>query len=95
MANGYTFVAPSDWGVRTSPGELQRIINNMVQAQADLNARIGDWDGAQSGFRSAVATVQHEIDYNKKIRDHMKDKLLCRYCVRRSSGALHLTLRSV
>ncbi|MGZ4961100.1 MAG: PA14 domain-containing protein, partial [Limisphaerales bacterium] len=64
MANGYTFVAPSDWGIRTSPGELQGIINKMVQAQADLNARISDWDGAQSGFVQQLQLCNTKFDYN-------------------------------
>jgi hypothetical protein len=76
MANGYTFVAPSDWGMRSSPGELQQIITKMVQAQADFNAAMGDWDGAQSSVIQQLQLVNTKFDYNKKIRDHMKDKII-------------------
>jgi VCBS repeat-containing protein len=45
-ASSYVFLPPADgsWGRRASPGELQSIISDMVQAQADLALGVGDYD---------------------------------------------------
>ncbi len=43
-ASGYTFRAPASWGQRASPGELQILISEMVQAEADLALGIADYD---------------------------------------------------
>ncbi len=75
MASGYTFIAPSDWGIRSSPGELQQIITRMVQAQADFNAAMSDWDGAQSSVIQSLQLLNTKFDYNKKIRDWMKGQI--------------------
>ena len=44
MASGYTFRAPAAWGQRASPGQLQLLIGEMVQAEADLALGIADYD---------------------------------------------------
>ena len=41
---GYTFQAPATWGARGSTGELQNILNKMIQQEADIAAAIGAWD---------------------------------------------------
>jgi hypothetical protein len=76
MARGYTFVAPDDWGMRSSPGELQQIVSKMVQAQTDLTARLNDWNNTQSAWIQELQLLNTKFDYNKKIRDHMKDKII-------------------
>ena len=75
MASGYTFVAPPDWGMRASPGELQEIINKMVQAQADLDSRINDWNNSQSAWIQELQDLNTKFNYNKLIQDQMKDKI--------------------
>jgi hypothetical protein len=75
MASGYTFIAPQDWGIRGSPGELQRIITQMVQAQASLTTAIYNWDNTQSSMLQSLQLLNAKFEYNKKIRDNMKGKV--------------------
>ena len=75
MAAGYTYVAPASWGIRTSPGELQSLVSQMVQAQADLNAAISDWDGVQSSMLQSLQAINAKFDNNKYQRDLMKGQI--------------------
>lgn len=43
-AAGYTFQAPVSWGARKSTGELQDLISQMVQQEAEIAQAIGAWD---------------------------------------------------
>src|SRR5262249_20015892 len=43
QASGYTFVAPSDWGQRSTTGDLQNLVSQMVQNEADLDVAIATW----------------------------------------------------
>jgi Concanavalin A-like lectin/glucanases superfamily len=72
-ASGYAFQAPSTWGSRRAPGELQQILTEMVQAEADLQLALHDYDGlvgdlgdlktlilAQSGLQADTIQIQEE-----------------------------------
>jgi len=43
-AAGYTFQAPNTWGARGATGELQDVINQMIQQEAEVARAIGAWD---------------------------------------------------
>ena len=72
-ASGYAFQAPATWGSRRAPGELQQILSEMVQAEADLQLALHDYDGlvgdlgdlktlilAQSGLQADTIQIQEE-----------------------------------
>lgn len=44
-ASGYTFNAPSGWGMRASPGKLQLAIAELIQAEADVVQASANYDG--------------------------------------------------
>ncbi|WP_395738915.1 hypothetical protein [Prosthecobacter sp.] len=44
-ASGYSFNAPSGWGMRSSPGKLQLAIGELIQAEAALLQASNDYDG--------------------------------------------------
>lgn len=44
-AAGYTFQAPPAWGARGATGELQDVINQMIQQEAAVAEAIAAWDG--------------------------------------------------
>ena len=74
-ASGYTFLAPTEWGSRSAPGELQSLINQLVQAEADVAAGIDDWDGAQSTFIMGLQLINAKFDTNKYLRDLQKGQI--------------------
>jgi hypothetical protein len=43
-AAGYTFQAPQSWGSRPSTGQLQDLINQMIQQEAAVAQAIAEWD---------------------------------------------------
>ena len=43
-AAGYTFAAPDNWGKRNAVGELQMIITQMIQKEAEVAEAIAEWD---------------------------------------------------
>jgi len=43
-AAGYTFQAPLSWGTRKATGELQDLINQMIQQEAAVATAVGDYD---------------------------------------------------
>lgn len=43
-AAGYTFQAPASWGQRGATGELQDVINQMIQQEAAVAESIAAWD---------------------------------------------------
>jgi len=55
LAAGYTFQAPPEWGIRSSPGELQSGINEMLQAQADLAEEISNYG---SWYSMVIRTIR-------------------------------------
>lgn len=43
-AAGYTFQAPASWGSRPATGQLQDLINQMIQQEAVVAQSIAEWD---------------------------------------------------
>lgn len=67
MANGYSYVAPESWGNRSSTGQLQSKINEMVQAQADLNRQLYAWDAAQEKVIGKLRYLNAKMDWDANI----------------------------
>ena len=65
MASGYTYVAPAAWGNRASPGALQALISQMVQAEANLNQAVATWDDQQSLFKGQLALLNANYELRK------------------------------
>lgn len=72
-ASSYAFQAPAEWGSRRAPGEIQQILTEMVQAEADLQLALHDYDGligdlgdlkqlilAQSGVQAETVRIQQK-----------------------------------
>jgi hypothetical protein len=41
---GYTFQAPPEWGARGATGELQILLNQMIQQEAEIAKAVAAWD---------------------------------------------------
>jgi len=67
MANGYSYVAPPEWGDRSSVGSLQSKINQMVQAQADLNRAIYSWNAATTKVLNQLRYLNAKYEWDADI----------------------------
>ncbi|HSP43453.1 MAG TPA: hypothetical protein VLO11_11325, partial [Luteolibacter sp.] len=74
-ASGYTFEAPSTWGQRSSPGQLQLHIAAMIQQEAELAKAIAAWDGFQGGVVRQLRLISAQIDNDSEIRGLMGGKI--------------------
>lgn len=75
-AAGYTFRAPSDWGMRSSPGELQAVISELVQAQAALGLAVGNYDYLLLEIQTAAQALRAQhgiITANVNVKDHVRN----------------------
>ncbi|HTI72485.1 MAG TPA: LamG-like jellyroll fold domain-containing protein [Candidatus Limnocylindria bacterium] len=78
-ASGYSFQAPSDWGQRRAPGELQQILSEMVQAEADLQLALHDYDGLIGDLGDMTQLIQAQSNLqaeNIRIQEAGRDRTI-------------------
>lgn len=68
MARGYTFQAPSEWGIRKSPGKLQLMVHQMLQKEAELASSVAVWDAFQGGLWRQIDLFNAKFDLDVTIR---------------------------
>src|SRR5205823_816430 len=74
-ALGYTFQAPPEWGIRNSPGELQSLISQMLQAEADLAEEISNYGSWQGGIIRKMRLINAQYNMNTDIRGIMAGQI--------------------
>ncbi|MBX3745651.1 MAG: hypothetical protein KF833_10115 [Verrucomicrobiae bacterium] len=84
-ASGYTFQAPREWGARRAAGELQLLINQMIQQEAQVASAIGAWDGLQGEIVREIRFINAKLDMAANVR--LKNEIFTRLKL-----ALHGTL---
>ncbi len=72
-AAGYTFQAPKAWGARPSTGDLQILINQMVQQEAAIAGAIGAWDSLQGAIVREAQLINARLDSTGSIRQRNKE----------------------
>ena len=65
-ASDYTFVAPESWGQRSAPGQLQTMVGEMLQTQAELSLAVGDYDFLIKQLRDRVALLKLRADLSEQ-----------------------------
>lgn len=65
-AAGYTFQAPPAWGQRPATGELQNVINQMIQQEAEVAKAIGAWDSLSGEIVRLLRLVDARITVSGK-----------------------------
>ena len=70
-ASGYTFVAPGEWGLRRSTGELQLLIGEMLQQEAQLARAIADYDGLQGSIYRTMRLIIARYEMDAEIRTQL------------------------
>jgi len=74
-ASGYTFEAPANWGMRSSPGEVQLQIAAMIQQEAELAKAIAAWDGYQGSIVRQIRLIAAQIDTDEYVRAKLGGKI--------------------
>lgn len=75
-AAGYTFQAPREWGARGAAGELQSLISQMIQQEAQIASAIGVWDGLQGGIIREIRFINAKVDMMANVR--LKNEIFSR-----------------
>jgi hypothetical protein len=78
-AAGYTFQTPADWGRRASVGQLQSIISEMVQSEAELAVAVREYDSFVSGLKdkAEMLAAKHGVaQQNVRIRTAQRDTFI-------------------
>ncbi len=75
-AAGYTFQAPREWGARGAVGELQLLINQMLQQEAQIASAIGAWDSLQGGIVREIRFINAKLDMTANVR--LKNEIFTR-----------------
>ena len=67
-ADGYTFQAPVAWGSRPAVGELQAIISEMIQQEAEIATAIGAWDALTGEIIRTLRLVNAQLSTSDEIK---------------------------
>lgn len=73
--SGYTFAAPTSWGDRASPGQLQIHIAKMIQQEASLASAISKWDGFQGEVVRQLRLMGARLDRDSAVRGLLGGKI--------------------
>lgn len=57
-ADHYSFQAPKEWGQRRAPGEIQQVLSELVQAEADLHLGLADYDSLMASIQDMMDLIQ-------------------------------------
>jgi hypothetical protein len=58
----YAFTAPPEWGVRTATGEVQRALNDMLNAQIELDMSVEAYGDYVKSLQILTAFVQYKME---------------------------------
>ncbi|MBF0452495.1 MAG: hypothetical protein HQK75_17460, partial [Candidatus Magnetomorum sp.] len=65
----YSFQAPSSWGMRKSPGEIQIALIELIKAEADLQLALAQYSGLMGEIYYKTKILQGRSDLNKSELD--------------------------
>ena len=79
-AAGYTYQAPDEWGSRPAMGELQTVVNEMMQQEAQVAASIDAWNSLAGNIvrtmRLANAQLQTSADIRYRTQAMVRSKYI-------------------
>jgi hypothetical protein len=67
-AAGYTFQAPTAWGQRSAPGELQSLITQMLVQEAAIAEAVGAWDSLSGGIIRNIRFINARLTTTGRIQ---------------------------
>jgi hypothetical protein len=94
-AAGYTFQAPAAWGSRPAVGELQAIINEMLQQEAAVAEAIGAWDALTGeiirNLRLSNAQLNTTDEIRKRNEAFIRSKYVIGNLIKGINGIIEIT----
>jgi hypothetical protein len=73
QASGYTFQAPVAWGSRPAVGELQMIINEMMQQEAEVAIAVDEYDSLTGEIIRQLRLVNSQLATSGEIYSRNRD----------------------
>lgn len=80
-ASGYTFQAPSAWGARPAVGELQVVINEMMQQEAEIARAIAAWDALSGEIVRLMRVTNAKMTTSEEIRNRNAAWIRSKYII--------------
>jgi hypothetical protein len=80
-AAGYTFQAPVVWGSRPAVGELQTIINEMIQQEAAIAQAVGAWDALTGEIIRNLRLSNAQLATTAEIRERNEAFIRAKYVI--------------
>ncbi|ETR70092.1 MAG: hypothetical protein OMM_03487 [Candidatus Magnetoglobus multicellularis str. Araruama] len=66
-AGDYSFVAPDEWGIRQSPGQIQESLIELVKAEADLQSELATYTGLIEQMKITIRQIAACSDLNEDL----------------------------
>ncbi len=89
---GYTFQAPDSWGNRLAVGQLQSLLNEMLQQEASVAEAIAAWDGLTGELIRTIRIVDARIKTYETIDGRNADFARTQYIFNTVETAVNATL---
>lgn len=84
-AAGYTYKAPPEWGARPAMGELQTVINEMMQQEAEVALAIDAWNSLSADIVKSIRLANAQLQTSADIRYRTQAMVRSKYII---SGAI-------
>jgi hypothetical protein len=92
-ASGYTFQAPAEWGSRAATGELQALIGEMIQQEAEVARAVAEWDALTGVVVRTLRLANAQISTAAKNESIDKDFARSKYVIMNAIKAVETGLR--
>jgi hypothetical protein len=94
-AAGYTFQAPPEWGARGATGELQDVINQMIQQEAEIAKAIGAWDSLSGEVVRILRLIDARLVTSNKNQGRDEDFGRAKYAINGILAAIETAIEIV
>ena len=80
-AAGYTYQAPPEWGARPALGELQTVINEMMQQEAEVALAIDGWNSLAADIVKSIRLANAQLQTSSDIRFRTQAMVRSKYVI--------------
>lgn len=92
---GYTYQAPSSWGNRLAVGSLQKLLNQMIQQEANVAKAIAAWDGKSGEIVRQLRIMDSRIATSDDIHNRNAGYVRSQYIIKNIINGIILLRESI